>query len=72
MRFISTRTSAVWTAIERACDTGDFRPRPSRLCDWCSFRSWCPEFGGEPEQAADEATAAYESLVAPAPRADVA
>lgn len=42
------RAVAVWRAIERACDAGDFRPRPSRLCDYCSYRSLCPSFGGEP------------------------
>ena len=42
------RTLAVWQAIERACGTGDFRPRPSRLCDYCSFQAMCPAFGGEP------------------------
>ena len=66
VRFIETRTSAVWKAVERACDTGDFRPRTSRLCDYCSFRAWCPAFGGDPTQAATGATAAYEALMAPA------
>lgn len=40
--------TAVWDAIRRAQDTGDWRPRRSRLCDWCSFRAYCPEFGGTP------------------------
>jgi putative RecB family exonuclease len=39
---------AVWQAVERACDREDFRPKPSRLCDWCSFQAWCPSFGGDP------------------------
>jgi putative RecB family exonuclease len=65
VKFITTRTSAVWSAVERACTTGDFRPRPSRLCDYCSFRQWCPSFGGDPSLAATEAVAAYEALVAP-------
>ncbi len=62
-RFITTRTSAVWKAVERACETGDFRPRPSALCESCSFRSWCPAFGGDPDLAATEAPAAYDVLV---------
>lgn len=37
---------ALWDAVKRATDTGDWRPRKSRLCDWCSFHSLCPEFGG--------------------------
>lgn len=63
VRFITTRTNAVWSAVERACTTGDFRPRPSRLCDYCSFQRWCPAFGGDPDLAATEAVAAYEELV---------
>ncbi len=64
VRFIDTRTAAVWKAIERACTTGDFRPNQGRLCDWCSFQQWCPAFGGDPDRAETEAVAAYEALVA--------
>jgi putative RecB family exonuclease len=64
VKFITTRTTAVWSAVERACTTGDFRPRQSRLCDWCSFRQWCPAFGGDPSLASGEAVAAYEALFA--------
>jgi putative RecB family exonuclease len=37
---------ALWRAIERATAERDFRPKPSRLCDWCAHHSRCPEFGG--------------------------
>lgn len=37
---------ALWDAVKRATDTGDWRPKKSRLCDWCAFHSLCPEFGG--------------------------
>jgi putative RecB family exonuclease len=63
VKFITTRTTAVWSAVERACTTGDFRPRTSKLCDWCSFQRWCPAFGGDPSLAATEAVAAYNELV---------
>lgn len=63
VRFITTRTNAVWTAIERACSNDDFRPRPSRLCDYCSFQRWCPAFGGNPDAAAIEAPATYQALL---------
>jgi putative RecB family exonuclease len=39
---------AIWAAIQRAVQTGDFRPSPSRLCDWCSHKALCPAFGGTP------------------------
>ena len=45
------RTRAIWTAIERACASEDFRPKPSALCGWCSFKALCPAFGGDPALA---------------------
>lgn len=46
-RFEKTLT-AIWRAIQTAGATGDFRPNPSRLCDWCAHRSLCPVYGGTP------------------------
>jgi putative RecB family exonuclease len=43
---------AVWTAIERACETEDFRPRTSPLCNYCRFQVFCPAYGGNPAEAA--------------------
>jgi putative RecB family exonuclease len=37
---------ALSDAIERAKQDRDFRPKPSRLCAWCSHQAFCPEFGG--------------------------
>ena len=31
------------------CATDDFRPRPGALCAGCSFQTWCPAFGGDPD-----------------------
>jgi putative RecB family exonuclease len=42
------KVAALWKAIERARDTGDWRPRPSKLCGWCNHKALCPEFGGTP------------------------
>ena len=39
---------AIWAAIQRAMQTGDFRPNPSRLCEWCDHKALCPAFGGTP------------------------
>ena len=39
---------AMWHAIESAGVTGDFRPKPSRLCNWCAHHEHCPTFGGTP------------------------
>jgi putative RecB family exonuclease len=42
------KVRALWAAIERAASTGDWRPSPGRLCDWCDHRALCPAFGGTP------------------------
>ncbi|MGH3602060.1 MAG: RecB family exonuclease [Pseudonocardiaceae bacterium] len=39
---------AIWSAILRAAETGDFRPSPGRMCDWCDHKPRCPAFGGTP------------------------
>jgi len=46
-RGVERKLSAVWAAVERACEREDFRPNPSRLCDWCGFKAYCPSFGGD-------------------------
>jgi putative RecB family exonuclease len=48
---LEQRATAIWHAVERACETENFKPRPSGLCEWCSFRSYCPAWGGDPAQA---------------------
>jgi len=53
IRGLEQRTSAIWKAVERACANEDFRPRPSALCNWCSFQDYCPAFGGDPARARD-------------------
>jgi putative RecB family exonuclease len=47
LRFEKT-LMAIWRAIQSAGATGDFRPNPSRLCDWCAHQAHCPVFGGTP------------------------
>jgi len=70
VRFIQTRTKAVWNAVERACTTGDFRPNQSRLCSWCSFQQWCPAFDGDPDRAGTEAVDVYNALMSGAAAGD--
>lgn len=59
IKFLEKRTIALYEAIERACTTGNFPPRRSGLCNFCNFKPWCPEFGGQPELAAVEAPLKY-------------
>jgi len=51
LRALGARTSAVWTAVKKACETENFKPNPSKLCDYCSFKAFCPAFGGDPDSA---------------------
>ncbi|MFF9313691.1 RecB family exonuclease [Streptomyces sp. NPDC014748] len=45
---IERKLHALWEAIRLATETGDWRPRPTKLCGWCDHRAHCPEFGGTP------------------------
>lgn len=54
VRFITTRTKAVWQAVERAIANDDFRPRTGPLCSFCAFQRWCPAYGGDPTRAKAE------------------
>ena len=42
------KVEAVWEAIQRAQESGDWRPSKSRLCSWCAHQALCPAFGGTP------------------------
>ena len=48
---VERRTSALYMAITRSCGSGDFRPHPGRLCDFCTFKPYCPAHGGDPVDA---------------------
>jgi putative RecB family exonuclease len=48
MHTFEARVRSIWGGIQETARTGDWRPRPSKLCDWCSFRDLCPAFGGTP------------------------
>ena len=45
---VERKLLALWEAITRATETGDWRPRRSKLCGWCDHQAHCPEFGGTP------------------------
>ncbi len=42
------KVEALWAAIRKSQETGDFRPRKSALCGWCAHQALCPEWGGTP------------------------
>lgn len=45
---------ALWAAIEKAIAAKEFKPSPSRLCDWCDHQAICPAYGGTPPPFPDE------------------
>jgi len=50
---VTMRTTALWSAIAGAAARDDFRPSPGRLCDYCTFKPYCPAYGGDPVEAAE-------------------
>lgn len=59
MKFVVTKTSALFKTISNACTTGNFPTKKSALCNYCSFKDWCPEFGGNPDDAESGAAVKY-------------
>lgn len=45
---VERKLLALWDAISLATETGEWRPRPTKLCGWCDHQALCPEFGGLP------------------------
>jgi putative RecB family exonuclease len=66
LRATQRKSEAIWRAIERARSRADWRPRPSRICDWCAHKALCPEFGGTPPDLPAEPGDAGEYLTAAA------
>jgi putative RecB family exonuclease len=67
LRATVRKIDALWRAIDRARSTGDWRPRPSRLCAWCAHQAICPAFGGTPPPLPDTKTLAPEDAPAGSP-----
>ncbi|MGW7333121.1 RecB family exonuclease [Streptomyces sp. NPDC054840] len=45
---VERKLLALWGAIREATESGEWRPRPTKLCGWCDHQVVCPEFGGTP------------------------
>ena len=50
LRATERKVEAIWAAIQRATENGDWRPNPTRLCDWCDHQALCPAYGGTPPE----------------------
>lgn len=53
LRATERKIYAIRDAIGQAGARGEFKPTPSRLCDWCSFQAHCPTYGGTPPPLPD-------------------
>ena len=47
---LERQVDALAVAIGKARETGDWRPKVSKLCNWCAFQSLCPSYGGTPPE----------------------
>ncbi|MFC7310581.1 RecB family exonuclease [Streptomyces monticola] len=45
---VERKLHTLWEAIRQATESGEWRPRPTKLCGWCDHQAVCPEFGGTP------------------------
>jgi putative RecB family exonuclease len=48
LRSLERQVEALASAIVKARESGDWRHKQSKLCDWCSFQALCPAYGGTP------------------------
>lgn len=48
LRATERKVNALWAAIARATDDGNWPARKNALCGWCDHKALCPEWGGTP------------------------
>src|SRR5215831_10194124 len=63
------KVEALWQAIERALRSGDWRPRPGRVCEWCAHQPICPAWGGTPPPLPADLPASLAELIGAAEEA---
>jgi len=47
---VEEQVRTLWSTITTAARSGQWTPRRSALCGWCSFQTLCPQFGGTPPE----------------------
>jgi putative RecB family exonuclease len=65
LRSFERTLHALWAAIDRARSSGDWRAKPSKLCDWCDHQALCPAFGGTPPPLPEREPVALEEPSVP-------
>ncbi len=68
LRATERKLAALWRAIERAVESGDWRPNPTRMCDWCNHKALCPAYGGTPPPLPPISSPSNGTDEAPSPR----
>ena len=56
LRKTEMKILAIRAAINSSAQNLSFEPSPSKLCNWCSYKSLCPAFGGTPPPLPDQST----------------
>jgi putative RecB family exonuclease len=46
LQIFAGKLEKLWQEIVHAARTGEFQPKPTRLCPWCAHQSICPAQGG--------------------------
>lgn len=55
-------TYETFDQIDASCQSGEFATKKSGLCNFCAFKTWCPEFGGDDSMAKIEAPKIYPTI----------
>lgn len=58
---LERKVKAIWSTIEKACEHESFAPKPSKLCDWCSFHAFCPAKDGSLDKVPEAREVALQS-----------
>jgi len=58
LRATERKVNALWAAITRATESGNWPARKNPLCGWCDHKALCPEWGGTPPPLPSEEDAA--------------
>jgi putative RecB family exonuclease len=56
LQSLERQVDALAIAIGKARESGDWRPKVTKLCDWCSFQELCPAKGGTLPEIPSEMT----------------
>jgi len=50
LNYVEKDLGRIWDAVGTDARSGNFAPKTSKLCGWCSFQKICPAFNGTPPE----------------------